>query len=180
MNSRRPTLVSVSCGPRGQRSERGAAAAVVVLFTIALISVAGLVIDGGYALGAQRRAMNAAEQAARAGADQLDQGALRDGHVRVDPARAQAAALDYLHAAGLHGSVTISGDTVTVTVQTEQATTLLQIVGVRSLPITATASARSIDEDDTPGASPGVSVPAPGIGASVVGPERERSRRCVY
>ena len=64
----------------------------VVLFTVALLAVAGLVIDGGYALGAKREAMNSAEQAARAGADALDQGSLRDGDTRVDPGRAVAAA----------------------------------------------------------------------------------------
>jgi Flp pilus assembly protein TadG len=132
---------------RLQRTERGAAAAIIVLFTIALMAVAGLVIDGGYALGEQRRAMNAAEQAARAGSDQLDQGALRDGEVRVDPARARAAAREYLAAAGLDGTVAVAGGTVTVTISTSRETTLLKVVGVDSMPITVTASATSIDED---------------------------------
>ena len=60
----------------------------MVLFTVALLAIAGLVIDGGYALGAKREAMNNAEQAARAGADALNQGALRDGQTMVDPGRA--------------------------------------------------------------------------------------------
>lgn len=189
MNTQPPTASATLAAPRrASRSERGAAAAVIVLFTIALMSVAGLVIDGGYALGAQRRAMNAAEQAARAGADQLDQGALRDGEVRVDAGKAQAAALSYLAGAGLHGKVTVSGGTVTVTASTDQDTTLLRIVGINSIPITVTASARSIDEDDVPSSAPrGVTVPTAScldgreseLGRSEVGVEPERTRLCV-
>lgn len=136
--------------PRRPGSERGAAAAVLVLFTVALFAVAGLVIDGGYTLGAQRRAMNTAEQAARAGADELDQGALRDGEVRVDPQRAAQTVREYLTAAKVRGTVSVTDGTVTVTVSTVQETTLLKIVGVDTLPITATASAVSIDQDDRP------------------------------
>ena len=133
-----------------RRTECGAAAAVVVLFTVALMAVAGLVIDGGYALGAQRRAMNTAEQAARAGADALDEAALRDGEVRVDPASAKAAAQRYLDSVDAHGSVDVNGDRVTVTVTAEQHTTLLSAVGIGSLQINASATATSIDEDSTP------------------------------
>ena len=68
------------------RDERGVAAAFVVLFTVALLTVAGLVIDGGYALAAKREAMNQAEQAARAGADAISAASLRDGNANVAPA----------------------------------------------------------------------------------------------
>lgn len=37
--------------PQRRQDERGAATIFVVLFTVALLAVAGLVIDGGYALG---------------------------------------------------------------------------------------------------------------------------------
>lgn len=133
-----------------RRTERGAAAAVVVLFTVALMAVAGLVIDGGYALGAQRRAMNTAEQAARVGADALDEAALRDGNVRVDSAAATAAAHSYLESVGADGSVRVNGDRVTVTVTAEQDTTLLSAVGIGSLRVRASATAISIDEDSRP------------------------------
>lgn len=127
------------------RKERGAATVFVVLFTIALLAVAGLVIDGGYALGAKREAMNTAEQAARAGADALDPAALRDGQTRVDPGRAVNAARTYLRTVGAQGSVDVVGGEVTVTVTARQDTTLLSAVGVTSIPIRATATAVSID-----------------------------------
>jgi Flp pilus assembly protein TadG len=131
-----------------KRDERGASTAIVVLFTVALLAVAGLVIDGGYALGAKREAMNSAEQAARAGADALNQGALRDGEVRVDPDRAVAAAQGYLHSVGAHGTVSVNGGEVSVTVTAHQDTKILTAVGVGSIPVKATATAKSIDQDD--------------------------------
>jgi len=131
-----------------QRDERGASSLIVVLFAVALLAVAGLVIDGGYALGAKREAMNSAEQAARAGADALNQGSLRDGETRVDPGRAVAAAQSYLHSVGAQGTVTVNGGEVSVTVTAHQDTKILTAVGVGSIPVKATANATSIDEDD--------------------------------
>ena len=131
-----------------QRDERGASSLIVVLFAVALLAVAGLVIDGGYALGAKREAMNSAEQAARAGADALNQGSLRDGETRVDPGRAVAAAQVALRSVGAQGTVTVSGGEVSVTVTAHQDTKILTAVGVGSIPVKATASATSIDEDD--------------------------------
>ena len=130
------------------RDERGASTAFIVLFTVALLTVAGLVIDGGYALGAKREAMNDAEQAARAGADALDQGELRDGTVQVDPGKAVTAAQTYLNSIGANGTVNVNGGEVTVTVTTQQDTKILSAVGVNSIPVKATATALSIDQDD--------------------------------
>ena len=130
-----------------ERDERGVSTLFVVLFATAMLAVAGLVIDGGYALGATREAMNQAEQAARVGADALDQAALRSGETRVNPAQAQAAAQAYLSQVGARGSVSVSGGEVTVTVTGSQDTTILSAVGVTSLPVKATATALSIDED---------------------------------
>lgn len=132
------------------RDERGAVTAYVVLISVALLAVAGLVIDGGYALGARREAMNQAEQAARVGADALDQGALRSGQTYVDPGRAVGAAQAYLAQVGARGSVSVDGGRVTVTVSKSQPTTILAAVGVGSMPVKASASALSINEDDQP------------------------------
>src|SRR3546814_2863091 len=58
-------------------NERGSVTAFVVIMTSALLAMAGLVIDGGYALAAHRRAFNEAEAAARAGAQAVDLDTLR-------------------------------------------------------------------------------------------------------
>lgn len=130
-----------------RRDERGIATAFILLFTIALIAVAGLVIDGGYALGAKRTALDEAEQAARVGADALNQGALRDGATQVDTARAAGAAQAYLRQVGAHGTVAVDGGTVTVVVTKSQDTKILSAVNVNHIQIKATASAVSIDQD---------------------------------
>lgn len=119
----------------------------VVLFTVALLAVAGLVIDGGYALGAKRKAMNTAEQAARVGADALSPSALRNGRTLVDPARAVTAARSYLQSVDADGTVSVNAGEVTVTVIARQKTALLSAVGVDSIPVEATSTARSIDQD---------------------------------
>ena len=126
--------------------ERGSATVFVVFLSIALLAAAGLVIDGGYALAQRRSAINHAEQAARVAADQLSEPGLRNGIVRVDANRARAAAQDYLRAAGAHGSVEVNLDTVTVTVTDTYRPTLLSIVGVNEIPVSASATASSLDE----------------------------------
>lgn len=130
-----------------ERDEGGVSTLFVVLFATAMLAVAGLVIDGGYALGAKREAMNQAEQAARIGADALDEGALRSGDTRVNTGQAYAAAQAYLNQVGARGSVSVAGGEVTVTVTGSQDTTILSAVGVTSLPVKASATALSIDED---------------------------------
>ena len=133
--------------PRRVRDERGVSTLFVVLFAVAMFAVAGLVVDGGYALGAKREAMNEAEQAARVGADALDQGSLRDGETQVNTGSAIAAAQSYLDQVAATGSVSVNGGQVTVLVTAQQKTTILSAVGVTRLPVQATATALSINED---------------------------------
>ena len=119
--------------------------AFVVSFTVALLAVAGLVIDGGYTLATRRQAFNEANAAARAGAQAIDETSLRaDGTVRVQPGRARTLALDHLAAAGLDGTVEVLGDTVTVHVTTTQDLALLGIIGVGPFTIEAEGSARAV------------------------------------
>lgn len=132
-----------------ERDERGAAAVFVMLMTVALLVGAGLVIDGGYALAERRKLTHQAEQAARVGADSLDQASLRDGGVpEVDADKARAAAAKYLAAIGATDStIDIDGPIVTVTISGHSDTAILSIVNVSRLPVTATSSAESIDAD---------------------------------
>lgn len=129
-----------------RRDERGTVSAFVVSFTIALLAVAGLVVDGGYTLATRRQAFNEANAAARAGAQAIDEVALRaDGTVRLQEGRARTLALDHLTAAGLDGTVDIAGDTVTVHVTTTQDLALLGIVGIGPFTIEAEGSARAVE-----------------------------------
>src|SRR3954468_13031547 len=98
---------------------------------IALLAIAGLVVDGGYVLAARRAAFDEAEEAARAGAQAIDVDSLRrGGAVVVVPDEARQRALAYLARSGHAGSVEVSGDRVTVHVRFEQPMVLLGLVGV--------------------------------------------------
>jgi Flp pilus assembly protein TadG len=132
-----------------EHREDGVAAMVVVLFTVALLAMAGLVIDGGYAMAANRRLTGQAEQAARVGADALNQDSLRDGgDPQVDPSRARSAAEGYLAKVGApHGQISIDGGTVTVTLNSHTNTSILSAVGVTKLSTKGSASAESINAD---------------------------------
>ena len=131
------------------RDERGAATIFVLLVSVALLVGAGLVIDGGYALAERRKLATQAEQAARVGADSLQEASLRDGgEPEVDPARARAAASAYLEQVGApNPTVTIDGQIVTVRLAGESKTATLSITGITSITVTGTGSAESIDQD---------------------------------
>lgn len=127
------------------REERGTVTAFVVSFTVAMLAVAGLVVDGGYTLATRRQAFNEANAAARAGAQAIDEGALRSsGAVRLQEGRARSLAMDHLTAAGLDGTVEVVGDTVTVHVTTTQTLALLGIIGIGPFTIEAQGSARAV------------------------------------
>ena len=132
--------------PPPRDREAGAVAVTVAVLAVSLLLVVGMVFEGGAAIAAKRRAMNVAEQAARAGAQQLDIAALRaNGTFRVDPSKAAAAAGAYLGAAGYGGSVSVSGDTVTVSgVSWSSRSPVLSAVGVSFGGTVPAASARNL------------------------------------
>jgi Flp pilus assembly protein TadG len=112
---------------------------------VALIAVAGLVLDFGNALAEKDQSLDIAQSAARAGAQQIDLDALREGRTaRIDPPRAITAAQTWLRQARATGTVTATPDGVTVTVESTTGTQLLQIIGVRQLHTTASATATAI------------------------------------
>lgn len=118
--------------------------AFVTVFVLAIVLVAGLVLDGGMIFAAYVRAVNEAQSAARAGAQQLDLGVYRDSNrVILDATRARGAALGYLAETPDTGTATVSGDTVSVNVRAVQETVLLQIAGLGSVEVVGTASAQA-------------------------------------
>jgi Flp pilus assembly protein TadG len=114
----------------------------VVGIMVALLLLAGLVVDGGDVLAARQMAIDNAEAAARAGAQAISISSYRSsGEVVLDAAAAESAADSYLRGVGDQGTVTVSGDTVTVTVRLRQPLAILSIVGIPSLTVTGTGSA---------------------------------------
>jgi Flp pilus assembly protein TadG len=132
--------------------DSGQVTAFVVILTIALVGFAGLVLDAGMALSAKVQALDAAQAAARAGAQQLDLTEYREHNIaQLDPPRAEAAARSWLASAGLDGTVTATTDTVTVTIRRTTRTQLLQLVGVSTLNVSATATATAVQGVTGPG-----------------------------
>ena len=90
-----------------------------VLLVPVLLLASGLVLDGGAALSAKDRVLGEAAEAARTGADALDAIAYRrTGNAAPDPVGAKIAADRFLAATGDHYTVTVSADSVTVSVIT--------------------------------------------------------------
>ncbi len=125
--------------------EAGSITAFVLLLLVALVALLGLVVDGGAAMAAHQAAVDEASQAARAGAGAVSVDALRHGSLTLDAPAAVREAQAFTEAAGHPGTATVSGNVVTVTVEYRMPTTVLGIVGVSWLPVSATASAVDLE-----------------------------------
>lgn len=124
--------------------ERGSITGFVAVIATALVMVAGMAYDGGQVIHAHNAARNDAEQAARAGAQQIDITHLRQtSEPRLDPAEAEAAALDYLAQVGATGTASVDGADVTVTVTRTQE---LRILPGQDRTITVTETASAVEE----------------------------------
>jgi hypothetical protein len=122
-------------------TDRGSISAFVVLLLVAIFVLLGLVVDGGLAASARQQAAEEAEQAARAGAGSISVVALRSGQLQIDDAAAIATAEQFMVAAGHPGVATVSSGRVQVEISYRIHTVILGIVGVTTLPVSATATA---------------------------------------
>lgn len=129
-----------------QANERGSISIWAVTATVAMITLVGLAVDLGGQVHAQQRAHDVAAQAARAGGQQVQAAPAVEGrYVALDTVAARRAAEQYLAAAGVEGSVTITGGTtLTVRVTDTYEPTFLSVVGISDLTVTGDASARLI------------------------------------
>ncbi len=120
MSPRFPTPRSIEPAPVAlpeRASERGTVAIASMILALSVIAAAGLAIDGGRKLNALAEARDLADNAARAGAQEIDIDAYRStGDPILDPGEAAAAANAYLAATGNSGVVSVAGDEITVTV----------------------------------------------------------------
>ncbi|MBV9379193.1 MAG: pilus assembly protein [Streptosporangiaceae bacterium] len=96
-------------GP-GHDTERGSVTLFVLLFTIAALALASLIVDGGTVLNTEERAADIAQQAARAAADQISTQALRTtGQVVIDPQTACPAAYAIIQRYSVADNVQVTG-----------------------------------------------------------------------
>jgi hypothetical protein len=127
-----------------KHDESGVLTAYVAVLAMALLAIVGMAVDSGRAIAAQGLAAGEAEQAARAGAGQLSLQGLRDGQLYVDPSAAVRTAEASMVRSGHPGTATVSNGIVTVRVVVVVPTTILGIVGVQSITVSATASASDV------------------------------------
>jgi Flp pilus assembly protein TadG len=134
----------------GPRDDSGAATLFVIGLAVMLLVVAGLVVDGGLAINARSTAFDIAEQAARAGATQVNEDVLRDtGRVEIDDGAARREAGEFLARAlndksGGNPGITTNANEVTVTITGRRVeTALLGLIGVQEFTINAEATARA-------------------------------------
>ena len=134
----------------------------VIVATAVIIGLGGVLVDVGAALTARETAADVTRQAARAGADALAPGSLRQATpatIATNPPAAIAAAHRYLTQAGITGgTVTVSGRQVTVTVR---CTARLSDVALAGFPGSKTLTGSSVsplerlrDLGTSPGATP--------------------------
>lgn len=127
------------------RDERGTVTAFVTIAALGLLLMTGLVADGAGMLATKREAIDHANAAARAGAQAVDEAALRSTRaVRIDSDAAVTAAQRYLTDTGHTGSVRIEGDEVVVTVSVPYRPQLLGIVGIDTRTLIGAGSARLV------------------------------------
>jgi len=123
-------------------ADEGMVSAFLLATMIGLFAVAGLGLDPGEAYAKKIHAIGQAEEAARAGAQQIDLTTYRTtGTLQLDPAAAQQAAQRFLTADGETGTVTATTTRVTVTITTGYRTQLWQLIGVDTIAVHATGSA---------------------------------------
>ncbi len=144
---------SVSPARASLRNERGALTLFVAILFPALLAFAGLVVDAGTKLDNYENASTYAQEAARAGAGEVNQSAAYTSSTFVvDPAEAIAAARAYLAAAGVSGTVTAAANNaIRVTVTITTPTKILSIIGIDAVTSTSTATATLISGVTGPG-----------------------------
>jgi Flp pilus assembly protein TadG len=133
--------------------DRGSLTLLLAVLMVALLALAGLVIDGGRKLNQSARADAIAQEAARAGAGMLDRSAAyRSGTFSVDEGQALAAARAYLATAGYTGSVSSDGTRkIRVTVTVTRRTLVLSLIGIDTMTSTGTAVASLVTGVTGPG-----------------------------
>ena len=128
---------------RTGRGDRGAITMIVVVTMTGLIAMAGLVYDGSLKMRAARTATTSAAEAARAATQALTPAAITGRPSDVDASAGVRAGRAYLAAAGVDGTVSVSGDTATVHTTVPWQPQVLSIIGIGPQTVTGDATART-------------------------------------
>ena len=147
-------------GAGGAGGDRGSLTLMLIIMFVSLLALAGLVIDGGAQLDAASNASAIAQEAARAGAEQVNQStAYSSGTFEVNPAEAIAAAQAYLatvraslSVTEFSGTATVIGPrTIRVTVTVREPAKVLSLIGVNWISASESATATLVTGVTGPG-----------------------------
>lgn len=125
------------------RADEGAVTVFAVTAAAILVMFVGVAVDLSGAVHTMQRAQDVARQAARSAAEAAHApSAIRGDAASVDPARAVQAGQTYLAAAGVSGSVSVTGDAVTVQTTASYTPVILSLVGIGTRTVTGSSTAR--------------------------------------
>ena len=117
------------------QTERGSITAFVAVLAITFIACAGLAVDGGRLVAARVQLADHAENAARAGVQEVT--SLRSGEPDIDVSEARSTAAAYLRSWGVSGEVSATTEEVTVSVRRMVPMSILGLFGVGSRMVSA-------------------------------------------
>ncbi|GAB3033906.1 hypothetical protein GCM10027052_09230 [Parafrigoribacterium mesophilum] len=119
----------------------------VVILAVAMILIAGIVVDGDGKTQTVQQSLTIAEGAARAGTNAATGEAINGDVFTLNQAAAVAAAKNYIAASGATGEVHVEGDQVVVTIRLTYIPKVLGDFGFAPIPVQASASAKLVDRN---------------------------------
>ncbi len=126
-----------------RQDDAGSVSVFAVIAATILVMFVGVAVDLSGKVHTLQRAQDVARQAARAAGEAAHAPSAIKGEVAsVDPARAVLAGQAYLAAAGISGTVSVAGDTVTVQTTTTYTPVILSLAGVGTQTVTGESTAR--------------------------------------
>jgi len=138
-------MIMTARARRRRHDDAGNITLFVVVMAVAFFGIIGLAVDGAGKVRAMQRADHAAQEAARTAGQQLAASTvMTGGAVALDAARARTAAQAYLKQAGVSGTVTVDGATVTVTTSTTYKPIFVSLLGIGTMTATGSATARTV------------------------------------
>ena len=130
--------------------ESGSMTVLALGITMIVFAVAGLAIDGTRAFIARRSLQSAADAATVSAAGELDTSVYyRTSSVRLDVDRAASTVAHLLERRGIaaHPTLRVDDGSVELVLVDETATTWLRLVGIESIPISASSRAEPFPQD---------------------------------
>jgi hypothetical protein len=119
----------------------------VLILAIAMVIIAGVVVDGDGKTQSLQQALTIAQGAARAGTNAATGNAVNGDAFNLSPVVAANAAENYIHDAAATGTARVAGHQVIVTVDLTYTPKILGDFGFGPMAVHATAAAKLIDQN---------------------------------